>query len=292
MNHGAFRYGRAVTIGPRCVLDVPKGACIELGDRVWTARDVQMQPIGAIKIGDEVSIQASGTLIGDVEIGSYSILAPNVYVSSGRHYFGLRREWLIRNQDDLACADSELLKVHSRPIYIGEDCWIGINVVIMAGVTIGRGCIIGANSVVTKDVLPYTVVGGIPAKTLKSRIAFDPPEKISFNHASSLPYFYAGFKLRTHELAEARSVGGIKVKSNFSIALRRPGAEYINLFIKNPQHARCIISYGGQHELISGPEAEVKFRLEAELPGFLFTFSVKNDREGNSDLAVVSAWLS
>lgn len=54
-------------------------------------------------------------------------------------------------------------------IVIGNDVWIGYEAVIMAGVTIGDGAVIGTRAVVTKDVLPYTIVGGIPAKPIRKR---------------------------------------------------------------------------------------------------------------------------
>ncbi len=56
-------------------------------------------------------------------------------------------------------------------IIIGNDVWIGYDAVILAGVTVGNGAVIGARAVVTKDVTPYTIVGGIPAKPLKKRFA-------------------------------------------------------------------------------------------------------------------------
>lgn len=56
-------------------------------------------------------------------------------------------------------------------IIIGNDVWIGYEAVILAGVTIGDGAIIGARSVVTKDVPPYTVIGGVPAKLIKKRFS-------------------------------------------------------------------------------------------------------------------------
>ena len=76
-------------------------------------------------------------------------------------------------------------------IVIGNDVWIGYEAVILAGVTIGDGAIIGARAVVTKDVPPYTIVGGVPAKPIRKRFSDDtinallsmrwwdlPPEKI------------------------------------------------------------------------------------------------------------------
>ena len=54
-------------------------------------------------------------------------------------------------------------------VKIEDDCWIAANTVILAGVTIGRGSVIAAGSVVTKDVPPYSIVGGVPANVIKSR---------------------------------------------------------------------------------------------------------------------------
>ncbi|RYE17040.1 MAG: acyltransferase, partial [Sphingobacteriales bacterium] len=54
-------------------------------------------------------------------------------------------------------------------IIIEDDCWIGTNSVVLAGVTVGRGSVIAAGSVVTKDVPPYSVVAGVPAKIIKKR---------------------------------------------------------------------------------------------------------------------------
>lgn len=62
---------------------------------------------------------------------------------------------------------------HRGDIVIGNDVWIGYEAVILAGVTIGDGAIIGTRAVVTKDVPPYTIVGGVPAKPIRKRFSDD-----------------------------------------------------------------------------------------------------------------------
>lgn len=60
--------------------------------------------------------------------------------------------------------------VESAPVKIGDKCWIGFNVIILKGVTIGEGAVVAAGSVVTKDVAPYTLVGGNPARHIRDLI--------------------------------------------------------------------------------------------------------------------------
>lgn len=72
-------------------------------------------------------------------------------------------EWNLDRKDVVQSWDNK------GDIIIGNDVWIGYEAIILAGVTIGDGAIIGARAVVTKDVLPYTVVAGVPAKPIKKR---------------------------------------------------------------------------------------------------------------------------
>ena len=79
-------------------------------------------------------------------------------------------EWGLEKKDVTNAWDNK------GDIVIGNDVWIGYEAVILAGVTIGDGAIIGTHAVVTKDVPPYTIVGGVPAKPIKRRF---PEETIS-----------------------------------------------------------------------------------------------------------------
>lgn len=74
-------------------------------------------------------------------------------------------EWDLRTADIAEAWDNK------GDIVVGNDVWIGYEAVILAGVTIGDGAIIGARAVVTKDVPPYTIVGGVPAKPIRKRFS-------------------------------------------------------------------------------------------------------------------------
>lgn len=81
-------------------------------------------------------------------------------------------EWGLRMQDVADAWDNK------GDIVIGSDVWIGYEAVILAGVTVGHGAIVGTRAVVTKDVPPYTIVGGVPAKPIRKRFADDVIEKL------------------------------------------------------------------------------------------------------------------
>ena len=111
--------------------------------------------VGAVKIGDRTRIGLGNTIIGPVTIGNDIRLAQNVVLS------GLNHNYTAIDQPIHAQG------VSTTPIVIEDETWIGANVVIVAGVTIGKHCIVAAGSVVTKDVPSYSVVVGNPARVLK-----------------------------------------------------------------------------------------------------------------------------
>ncbi len=115
-------------------------------------------------------------------IGSFTSIGNGVRLGHGTHpqsylstspYFYLN--WL-KYKTSLTPTHGEW--EHLAPIRVGSDVWIGDNVVVKNGVTIGHGAIIGAKALVTKDVPPYAVMGGVPAKILKYRFTADIIEKL------------------------------------------------------------------------------------------------------------------
>lgn len=111
--------------------------------------------VGDIHIGENAHLGLSNTLIGPVSIGNNTILAQHIVLSGLNHGY---------SDPDIPIKDQ---KETTAPIVVEEDCWIGANSVVVAGVTIGKHSIVAGGSVVTKDVPPYTIVGGNPAKILK-----------------------------------------------------------------------------------------------------------------------------
>jgi len=97
-----------------------------------------------------------------VKIGNYCSIANNVSIGQGEH--DLKR--ISTNSLFYKNAFEELTK---KECIIGNDVWIGVDSIVLRGVKIGNGAVIGANSVVTKDVPPYSIVVGSPAKMIKYR---------------------------------------------------------------------------------------------------------------------------
>ena len=111
-----------------------------------------------IHIGKHCHINENVFIQGAL-IGRYVMIAPNVSILSRAHLHARTDTPMVLQGEG-----------EERTPSIGDDVWIGRGAVIMPGVKIGTGCIIGAGAVVVKDVDPYSVVGGVPAKLIKKRI--------------------------------------------------------------------------------------------------------------------------
>lgn len=112
--------------------------------------------------------------INNCEIGKFSSIAKSVKIGLGIHptNFISTSPIFYSPTNPLKVNISKELKFkESEPVKIGNDVWIGANVIVLDGVTIGNGAIVGSNSVVVKDVLPFSIVGGVPAKEIKKRFS-------------------------------------------------------------------------------------------------------------------------
>ncbi len=110
-----------------------------------------------ISIGDYSQINPGAFVSGHVTIGKNALIGPGVKIIGGTHNFS-RLDVPMRFQGSVIL-----------PIVIEDDVWIGANAVILGGCTLGRGSIIAAGAVVSKDVGEFSIVGGVPAKVLRNR---------------------------------------------------------------------------------------------------------------------------
>lgn len=141
-------------------------ARMELGRWVHVGRRTAIRcHEGFLRIGHRVVLGADDTVncYLDVDIGDDCILADRVYVGDFDHRFA-DPSVPIRKQG-----------IATAPVRIEDDCWIGEKASIMRGVTVGRGSVIGANSVVPRDVAPYSVAAGNPARVIRPRGARNHP---------------------------------------------------------------------------------------------------------------------
>ncbi len=111
-----------------------------------------------------------------VEIGDHCMLANGCFVSDSSHRYD--------NPDKPITWQGFISK---GPTRIGDNCWLGANVVVTSGVTIGERCVVGANSVVTHDIEPFSVAAGSPAKVLRKIEYGNPPAQTAGARAEQRP---------------------------------------------------------------------------------------------------------
>ena len=137
------------------------GSC---GDRVWLAPQSELTAPERIHLGHNVHIDRGAwlsALHAEIRIGNYVMFGPECALICGNHnitevgrpMYGVKNK---RPEDD-------------QPITIEDDVWLGFRVTVLKGVTIGRGSVVGANSVVTKNLPPYSIASGNPARVRRFR---------------------------------------------------------------------------------------------------------------------------
>lgn len=129
-------------------------------------RNVRIHPTASLRCGRNVSLGENSHINqycciwasrnAKIILGDNLLMGPGTKIFSSNH--GTKSDQLLNQQE-----------WSEKDVVIGNDVWLGANVVVVPGVKIGNGAIVAAGAVVIKDIEPYTVVGGVPAKTIRKR---------------------------------------------------------------------------------------------------------------------------
>lgn len=131
--------GKNIYIGHNTILKAYYKNIMEIGDGTWVGQNCFFHSAGGIKIGKNVGI------------------GPSVHILTSNHINDYKGKPVLHNP------------IEFKEVVIEDDSDIGVGAIILPGVTIGKGAIIGAGAVVTKDVLPYSIVVGNPARIIRNR---------------------------------------------------------------------------------------------------------------------------
>jgi len=135
---------------------------IEYNTQIWEYVIIRISD-NKISIGENTQIGPFSVIFGGggVKIGDNVMVAPHCVIASGNHNYK-------QTNKPMRFADN----ITKGPITIEDDVWIGVNCTITDGVTIGKGAVVGANSLVNKNIAPYDIVGGVPIKKISNRNNF------------------------------------------------------------------------------------------------------------------------
>lgn len=148
------------------VSPIKKSALGSCGKNVNLGKSTKFAGGGNIFLGNNVAIGADSRFMctrAKILIGDNVMFGPAVTCITGGHRTDMIGRYMV------SVTDREKRPEDDRDIVFEGDNWIGANVTILRGVTIGEGSVVAAGAVVTKDVPPYSIVGGVPAKVIKMR---------------------------------------------------------------------------------------------------------------------------
>jgi len=165
---GYLEAGRELIIEDYAEINARSTQKIILGNRVSIGKYAIIRPGNlyggepgeGLRVGDHSNIGPYCYIgcSGLISIGKNVMISPRVSIYAENHVFDSTED-TIKSQG-----------VKRKTVVIEDDCWIAANSIILAGVTIGKGSVVAAGSVVSKDVPPYSVVAGVPARIIKSRL--------------------------------------------------------------------------------------------------------------------------
>jgi acetyltransferase-like isoleucine patch superfamily enzyme len=138
LDSGQLRLGKGTLLEPQCWITIGEGARVTIGEGCF------------LNIGTMIAAQ------NEVTIGDHVMFANGCFVSDAAHAY---------DRDDIPVTWQGFTS--KGPTRIGSNCWFGVNCVVSNGITIGDRCVIGANSVVTKDLPDGVIAAGVPAKVIR-----------------------------------------------------------------------------------------------------------------------------
>jgi len=153
-----------------------RGLFIQMGRDVNVEQKAFFGDGRNIRIGDFSGLGINCRLYGPVSLGNHVMMGPDVVILTSNH-----------KSDRLDIPMTEQGGTEPQPVVIKDDVWIGTRVIILPGVRIGEGAVVGAGSVVTKNVQPYAVVAGNPAKLIRYR---NVPLKPAYSDSSQAEGLY------------------------------------------------------------------------------------------------------
>ena len=163
-----IKFGKNLNVDRNCYIDALSTDGIRFGHNVSIGKNTTIECSGTLKwlgkglvVGDNVGLGTHGFFgcAGGVEIGDNTIFGNYVSIHSENH-----------NYSDVN-TPIRLQGVNRKGIKIGKDCWIGAKATILDGTVLGDGCIVAAGAVVRGVIPPFSIIGGVPAKVIKSRLA-------------------------------------------------------------------------------------------------------------------------
>lgn len=134
--------------------------------------------VGNISLGDYSYISGPRSYVEEAIIGKFCSIARQVVIGVSGHNY----EWVttspIITSKEYGFVENDVSEPQKTIPIIGNDVWIGMNAIIMRGIVIGDGAVIAAGSVVTSDVKPYSIVGGMPARHIRYRFTEEQIKKL------------------------------------------------------------------------------------------------------------------
>lgn len=162
-----FSTGRRVRLGRGVLIKVVKGGRMHLADDVVVEANARLLASGELVVGERGFIGQGAIIVAcdRISIGSDALIAEYVTIRDQDH--GIAQSGVPYNRQ----------KLQTSPIQIGDNVWLGSKVAVVSGTRIADGCVVGANSVVTRDLPPGSVCVGSPARAVKAVAAASSDER-------------------------------------------------------------------------------------------------------------------